>query len=130
MTWDYSPKSTACVSAYPGIVVISDCAGALRSLESLVVRGTRQAHPNITLLNRNSPRFENARNRERMKAWRLRNGQGTVDPETGLSTSYMAVRSRLSANHLPAVKLGDEYMESFCSAGRRESSIWALYMID
>ena len=23
MTWDYSPKSTACVSAYPGIAVIS-----------------------------------------------------------------------------------------------------------
>ena len=31
---------------------------------------------------------------------------------------------------LRPVKLGDEYMESFCSAGRRESSIWALYMID
>ena len=25
-----------------------------------------------------------------------------------------------------SVKLGDEYMESFCSAGRRESSTWAL----
>ena len=24
MTWDYSPKSTACVCAYPGIAVISD----------------------------------------------------------------------------------------------------------
>jgi hypothetical protein len=28
------------------------------------------------------------------------------------------------------VKLGDEYMESFCSAGRRESSTWALRLRD
>ena len=67
----------------------------LRSLESLVIRGLRQAHPDIQLLNKNSPRCENVRNRERMKAWRVRNGQGQVDPETGLSMSYMAVRSRI-----------------------------------
>ena len=67
----------------------------LRSLESLVLRGIRRAHPDITLLNKNSPRSENVRNRERMKAWREANGQGQVDPETGLSMSYMAVRSRI-----------------------------------
>jgi hypothetical protein len=67
----------------------------LRGLESLVIRGLRQAHPDIQLKNKNSPRCENVRNRERMKAWRLRNGQGQVDPETGLSTSYMAVRGRI-----------------------------------
>ena len=67
----------------------------LRSLESLVLRGIRRAHPGITLLNKNSPRSENVRNRERMKAWREAHGQGQVDPETGLSTSYMAVRSRI-----------------------------------
>ena len=67
----------------------------LRSLESLVLRGIRRAHPDITLLNKNSPRSENVRNRERMKAWREAHGQGQVDPETGLSTSYMAVRSRI-----------------------------------
>eukprot|EP01043_Picozoa_sp_COSAG02_P006028 COSAG02_NODE_168_length_31711_cov_68.337973_11_plen_130_part_00 len=49
----------------------------------------------IELKNKNSPRCENVRSRERMKAWRLRNGQGQVDPETGLSMSYMAVRSRI-----------------------------------
>ena len=38
---------------------------------------------------------QNVRSRERMKAWRLRNGQGRVDAETGLSTSYMAVRGRI-----------------------------------
>ena len=48
----------------------------LRSLESLVLRGIRRAHPDITLLNKNSPRSENVRNRERMKAWREANGQG------------------------------------------------------
>ena len=67
----------------------------LRSLEGLVIRGLRQAHPGIQLKNRNLPRSENVRSRERMKAWRLRNGQGRVDPETGLSMSYMAVRSRI-----------------------------------
>ena len=67
----------------------------LRSLEGLVIRGLRAAHPNIQLKNRNSPCCENARNRERMRAWRLRNGQGQVDPDTGLSTSYMAVRGRI-----------------------------------
>ena len=67
----------------------------LRGLESLVIRGLRQAHPDIQLKNRNSPRCENVRNRERMKAWRLMNGQGQVDPETGLSMSYMAVRGRI-----------------------------------
>ena len=30
-----------------------------------------------------------------MKAWRMRNGQGQVDAETGLSASYMAVRGRI-----------------------------------
>jgi hypothetical protein len=67
----------------------------LRSLEGLVIRGLRAAHPNIQLKNRNSPRSENVRSRERMRAWRLRNGQGQVDPDTGLSTSYMAVRGRI-----------------------------------
>ena len=67
----------------------------LRGLEGLVIRGLRAAHPDIQLKNRNSPCCENVRNRERMKAWRLRNGQGQVDPETGLSTSYMAVRGRI-----------------------------------
>ena len=62
----------------------------LRSLESLVIRGLRAAHPDIQLKNKNSPRCENVRSRERMKAWRLRNGQGRVDPETGLSMSYNA----------------------------------------
>ena len=52
----------------------------LRSLESLVLRGIRRAHPDITLLNKNSPRSENVRNRERMKAWREANGQGHVCP--------------------------------------------------
>jgi hypothetical protein len=67
----------------------------LRSLEGLVIRGLRAAHPSIQLKNRNSPRSENVRSRERMRAWRLRNGQGQVDPDTGLSTSYMAVRGRI-----------------------------------
>ena len=67
----------------------------LRCLESLVIHGLRRAHPDIQLKNKNSPRCENVRSRERMKAWRLRNGQGGVDPETGLSTSYMAVRGRI-----------------------------------
>ena len=67
----------------------------LRGLESLVIHGLRQAHPDIQLKNKNSPRCENVRNRERMKAWREANGQGQVDPETGLSMSYMAVRSRI-----------------------------------
>ena len=67
----------------------------LRSLEGLVIRGLRQAHPNIQLKNKNSPRCENVRNRERMRAWWVRNGQGQVDPETGLSQSYMAVRGRI-----------------------------------
>lgn len=67
----------------------------LRSLESLVLRGIRQAHPDIRLKNKNSPRSENVRSREGMKAWRVRNGQGQVDPETGRSVSYMAVRSRI-----------------------------------
>ena len=67
----------------------------LRGLESLVIHGLRQAHPDIQLKNKNSPRCENVRNRERMKAWRLRNGQGQVDPDTGLSASYMAVRGRI-----------------------------------
>ena len=44
----------------------------LRGLESLVIRGLRQAHPDIQLKNKNSPRCENVRNRERMKAWFLR----------------------------------------------------------
>ena len=57
---------------------------------------SRHAYPGITLLNKNSPRSENVRNRERMKAWREAHGQGQVDPDTGLSTSYyMAVRSRI-----------------------------------
>ena len=30
-----------------------------------------------------------------MKAWREAHGQGQVVPETGLSMSYMAVRSRI-----------------------------------
>ena len=67
----------------------------LRSLEGLVIRGLRAAHPDIQLKNRNSPCCENARNRERMRAWRVRNGQGQVDPDTGLSASYMAVRGRI-----------------------------------
>ena len=67
----------------------------LRGLESLVIRGLRAAHPDIQLKNKNSPRCENVRNRERMRAWRVRNGQGQVDPDTGLSASYMAVRSRI-----------------------------------
>ena len=67
----------------------------LRGLESLVIRGLRQAHPDIQLKNKNSPRCENVRNRERMRAWRVRNGQGQVDPDTGLSASYMAVRGRI-----------------------------------
>ena len=67
----------------------------LRSLEGLVIRGLRAAHPDIQLKNRNSPCCENARNRERMRAWRVRNGQGHVDPDTGLSASYMAVRGRI-----------------------------------
>ena len=67
----------------------------LRGLESLVIRGLRAAHPDIQLKNKNSPRCENVRNRERMRAWRVRNGQGQVDPDTGLSASYMAVRGRI-----------------------------------
>jgi hypothetical protein len=67
----------------------------LRSLEGLVIRGLRAAHPDIQLKNKNSPRSENVRSRERMRAWRLRHGQGQIDPDTGLSTSYMAVRGRI-----------------------------------
>ena len=67
----------------------------LRSLEGLVIRGLRAAHPDIQLKNKNSPRSENVRSRERMRAWRMRNGQGQVDPDTGLSQSYMAVRGRI-----------------------------------
>ena len=67
----------------------------LRSLESLVLRGLRAAHPDIQLKNKNSPRSENVRSRERMRAWRMRNGQGQVDPDTRLSQSYMAVRGRI-----------------------------------
>ena len=67
----------------------------LRSLEGLVIRSLRAAHPDIQLKNKNSPRSENVRSRERMRAWRLRHGQGQIDPDTGLSTSYMAVRGRI-----------------------------------
>ena len=49
----------------------------------------------MSLLNKNSPRAENARKREHGRAWREQHGQGQIDPATGKSLSYMAVRSRI-----------------------------------
>ena len=66
----------------------------LRSLEGLVLRSLRQHYPALVLLNKNSPRCENQRNRERGRAWRLSHDQGVVDAD-GRSMSYMAVRSRI-----------------------------------
>ena len=51
--------------------------------------------PTVALLNKNSPRAENERKREHGRAWRQQHGQGQVDPVTGKSASYMAVRSRI-----------------------------------
>jgi hypothetical protein len=51
--------------------------------------------PTVALLNKNSPRAENERKRESGKAWRQQHGQGRVDPVTGKSASYMAIRSRI-----------------------------------
>jgi len=42
------------------------------------------------LLNRNDCVDQNARRRERARAWRVANGQGARDPVTGRSTSYHA----------------------------------------
>ena len=66
----------------------------LRTLEALVIRSMRDS-PTVALLNKNSPRAENERKRESGKAWRQQHGQGRVDPVTGKSASYMAIRSRI-----------------------------------
>ena len=68
----------------------------LRSLEALVIRSLRERDsPTVSLLNKNSPRAENVRKREHGRAWREQHGQGQIDPATGKSLSYMAVRSRI-----------------------------------
>ena len=46
------------------------------------------------LLNKNSPLQTNPHTREYQRAWRAAHGQGTIDPETGLSTSNSAVYCR------------------------------------
>ena len=71
-----------------------DAKAQLRSLEGLVLRSLRQHYPALVFLNKNSPRCENERNRERGRAWRLSHNQGVVDAD-GRSMSYMAVRSRI-----------------------------------
>jgi hypothetical protein len=68
----------------------------LRSLEATVIRTLRQQNPELRLLNKNAPRCENQGHRERMRRWREAHGQGTVDPQTGRSNSYMAIRSRIN----------------------------------
>ena len=68
----------------------------LRSLEGLVIRSLRERDsPAVSLLNKNSPRAEDVRKREHGRAWREQHGQGQIDPATGKSLSYMAVRSRI-----------------------------------
>ena len=46
------------------------------------------------LLNKNSPLQTNPHTREYQRAWRAAHGQGTIDTETGLSTSNSAVYCR------------------------------------
>ena len=62
--------------------------GELRQQEQASLEFWRAHVPG--LLNRNDCVDQNARRRERARAWRVANGQGARDPVTGRSQSYHA----------------------------------------